>query len=251
MMEPGGCTWAYDRHQLNTVKETSGELNHDWESDKAAMVMAQMQEIGRYENVNVDFTVASAHKIIMRRRQPASLVNGWLRIFEIAAVFSLPITGVNAQRSVALCSGTGLCGDISLCGDAGLRALFAPRSIGRPPTERARRAVRAWNGSVMAQRRARSSQRLRPGLDCTNTTTHRRHRLQNIVATRSKCVARDPRAFRPVASRPTARGARAPRSADLAWLCCGLTRRHAPPHAVGRGSTAPTPRQVGGTRFEK
>jgi hypothetical protein len=39
-----------DRHQLNTVKETSGELHHDWESDKVATMMAQMQEVGRFEN---------------------------------------------------------------------------------------------------------------------------------------------------------------------------------------------------------
>ena len=68
MMEPEGCTWAYDqmdRHQLNTIKETSGELRHDWESDNAASMMQQMQEVGRFENVNVDFTVASAHKIII------------------------------------------------------------------------------------------------------------------------------------------------------------------------------------------
>ena len=34
----------------------------------------------------------------------------------------------------------------------------------------------------------------------------------------------------------------APRSVDLAWLCCGPTRGALHPHAVGRGSTAPTPR---------
>ena len=54
-----------DRLQLNTVKETSGELHHDWESDKVETMMAQMQEVGRYENANADFTVASAHKIII------------------------------------------------------------------------------------------------------------------------------------------------------------------------------------------
>ena len=39
MMEPEGCTWVYnqmDRHQLSTAKETSEELYHNWESDKAA-----------------------------------------------------------------------------------------------------------------------------------------------------------------------------------------------------------------------
>ena len=32
----------------------------------------------------------------------------------------------------------------------------------------------------------------------------------------------------------------APRSADLAWLCCRRMQGHAAPHAVGRGSTEPT-----------
>ena len=54
-------------------------------------------------------------------------------------------------------------------------------------------------------------------------------------------VARGPRAFRPVGYRPTPHGARAPRSADLTWPCCGLTAGRAPPHSVGRGSTAPIP----------
>ena len=54
-----------DRLQLNTVKETSGELHHDWESDKVETMMAQMQEVGRFEKVSVDFTIASAHKIII------------------------------------------------------------------------------------------------------------------------------------------------------------------------------------------
>ena len=66
VMQPEGCTWAYDqmdRRQQSTVKETSGELPHDWDSAKVATMMTRMQEVGRYEKVNVDFTVASEHKI--------------------------------------------------------------------------------------------------------------------------------------------------------------------------------------------
>ena len=37
-------------------------------------------------------------------------------------------------------------------------------------------------------------------------------------------MARGPRTFRLVEYRPTAHGARSPRSLDLAWLCCGPTR---------------------------
>ena len=48
---------------------------------------------------------------------------------------------------------------------------------------------------------------------------------------RLEFAARSPRAFRPVGYRPTAHEARAPGSADLSWLCCGLTR----------GALLPTP----------
>ena len=68
MMQPEGCTWAYDqmdRHQQSTVKGTSGKLTHDWDSAKVATMMTRTQEVGRYEKVNVDFTVASEHKIII------------------------------------------------------------------------------------------------------------------------------------------------------------------------------------------
>ena len=68
MMEPEGRTWAYDqidRHQRNTSKETSGAFHHDGETGKAPVMMQQMQEAARFVNVNVDFTVASEHKIII------------------------------------------------------------------------------------------------------------------------------------------------------------------------------------------
>ena len=42
-----------------------------------------------------------------------------------------------------------------------------------------------------------------------------------------------------------------PRSADLAWLCCGRNTGRAPPHAVGQGSTTPTPRLLGGSFFKR
>ena len=43
----------------------------------------------------------------------------------------------------------------------------------------------------------------------------------------------------------------APGTAELAWLCCGPTRGALHPHAVGRGSTAPTLRKVVSTAFER
>ena len=59
-------------------------------------------------------------------------------------------------------------------------------------------------------------------------------------------MARDPRAF---VSRRIGRPPKkhAPRSAPLPWLCCGPMS----PHTIDRRSTAPTPRQVGGTGFER
>ena len=48
---------------------------------------------------------------------------------------------------------------------------------------------------------------------------------------RSNSEAHGPLAFRPVEFRPNVHKARAPRSVDVAWLCCGPTR----------GTLLPTP----------
>ena len=130
------------------------------------------------------------------------------------------------------------------------RARFVPRSIGRHPAGHAHRAVRTWRGCVMGQRGARSSPRRRPGLDRTNTTIGRQHRLPKcIVIMFESSVARGPRAFRPAKYRSTPRRARAPRQCGLGVVALWPDAGRAPPHAVGMGSTAPTPRQVGGTGF--
>ena len=47
--------------------------------------------------------------------------------------------------------------------------------------------------------------------------------FSRLWSPRSNPVARSPRAFRPVENQPTAYGARALASADLAWLCFGPT----------------------------
>ena len=68
MMEPQGCTWAYeqlDRHQMSTTKEIYGELHHDWDDGKASVMMQQMQATAQFENISVDFTVALEDKIII------------------------------------------------------------------------------------------------------------------------------------------------------------------------------------------
>ena len=49
-------------------------------------------------------------------------------------------------------------------------------------------------------------------------------RLNSLWPLRSSLVALGPLAFRPVEYRPTAHETCAPRSADLAWLCCGPTQ---------------------------
>ena len=66
MMQPDGCEWAYDqmdRYQKDTKKETYGELTHGWDSAKVAMLMAAMQKVGAYEQVNVDVVIESESKM--------------------------------------------------------------------------------------------------------------------------------------------------------------------------------------------
>ena len=114
-------------------------------------------------------------------------------------------------------------------------ALFATCSIGRPPTEHARRAVRTWRDCVVGQHKARSP-RCRPGSTAPTPRQFDGTVFKGLYWSFSNHVERGPRAFRHVECRPTAHGAHTPRSAGLGWFRCG-----APTHAVGRGSTAPTP----------
>ena len=68
MMRPDGCEWAYDQmdcYQKTTDKETFAELTHSWGGAKVAMVMTAMQQVGAYEQVNVDFVIESENKIII------------------------------------------------------------------------------------------------------------------------------------------------------------------------------------------
>ena len=67
---------------------------------------------------------------------------------------------------------------------------------------------------------------------------------------RSSPVPRVPRAFRPVEYRPTANGAHAAQR-GLGAVVLWANAEHVPPHAVGRGSTTSTSRQVGGKAFEE
>ena len=112
-------------------------------------------------------------------------------------------------------------------------------------------AARTWHGCVEGQRRACSSPRRRPRLDRTNTATGQRHKLRTVVIIAFKLRGARPPRFSP-------RGVSADRSRSTRAGQCGLdlavlwpNAGHAPPHAVGRGSAEPTPRQVGNTVFER
>ena len=118
----------------------------------------------------------------------------------------------------------------------------------QPTAHGARRRWRTWRGCLRSQRATRSISRRWPRLFFTDTTPGRRLRLQNVVSLRPTTVSRDPRALRPVENQPMTKGARA-RWRTWRGVFAANARR-APSHAVGRGSSSPTPRQVGGCGFE-
>ena len=127
---------------------------------------------------------------------------------------------------------------------------FAPWSSGRPTAEHApRSADLAWLccGPTRGALLPTPSVEARPH-------QHRDRSAAGISKGRSQRVRIPWRASRARIA-PWSSGRRTaehvPRSVDLAWLCCGPTRGALHPHAVGRGSTAPTPRQVGGTELRK
>ena len=122
------------------------------------------------------------------------------------------------------------------------RMLLALWSKDRPPTQHARRAMGTWRGCVVGQRGARSSPRCRPGLNRTNTATGQRHEVRCVVGTVFESRGARPACFRPVEYRPTAHGAHAAQS-DLGVVVLWANAGRTPPHAFGRGATAPTPRQ--------
>ena len=127
-------------------------------------------------------------------------------------------------------------------------ARFSPRGVSADRLRSTRRAVRTWRGCVVAQRGARSSPRRRLGSTAPTPRQVGGTSFESSCPPRSNpwCAARALFAPWSIGRPPTEH---VPRSADLAWLCCGPTRG-ALLTAVGRGSTAPTPRQVGGTGFE-
>ena len=129
------------------------------------------------------------------------------------------------------------------------RALFAPRNLARPLTEHTLSSADLARG-VVAKRGVYSCRRRRARLDRTNTATGRRRWLWWSIITTFK-----PRAARPARCSPCGVWPDRPLSRRAAQCALGVVvfwanAGRAPPHAVGRKSTAQTPRQVGGADFE-
>ena len=110
-------------------------------------------------------------------------------------------------------------------------------------------ALRAWRGCLRGQLATRSTPRRWPRLLSNDTAPGRRLLLRTVVAVSLSVPWRAARArVAPwITSRPPtdARTARC----VLGAVVCAANSRRAPPHAVGRGSSPPTPRQVGGCGF--
>ena len=70
------------------------------------------------------------------------------------------------------------------------------------------------------------------------------------LPSRFSFVARGPVALRCVENPPTAHRALFTARCELGAVVCMANSRRAPPHVVGRGSSSPTPRHVGGCGFE-
>ena len=104
---------------------------------------------------------------------------------------------------------------------------------------------RTWRGCLRGQRATRSTPRCWPRIFFADTSPGRRRRLGNVVL-----GPFGSRAARPARASPRGEPADLPRSTraltDLAWLSSRPTRDGLHLRAVGRGSTAPTPRYVGG-----
>ena len=119
----------------------------------------------------------------------------------------------------------------------------------RPTAHGACARCRTWRGCLRGHRATRSTPRRWPRLFFTDTASRRRLRLRHVTKPRSAPVLRDPRALRPVENQ-----ADGPHStcalADFGVVVFAANARRAPLHAVDRGSSSSTPRQVGGCGFE-
>ena len=145
---------------------------------------------------------------------------------------------------------------------AQLRIIMAVVSTTVPRSPRALRPVengptalgarprwKSWCGFLRGRRATRSTPRRWPRLFFANISTGRQLRFRNGVAT-----VFDSRGTRGARASHCGESANRPRSTralvDLAWLSSLVNSRRAPSHAVGRGSSSTTPRQVGDGIFD-
>ena len=109
-----------------------------------------------------------------------------------------------------------------------------------------RRAARTWNCCDVGQRGRAPPHAASRGLSAPTPRQVGGGGLRKTLVARSYPVARVPRAYRAMEKRSTGLGARAVQR-GLGVVVLWANARRAPSHTAGRGSTAPTPRQVGGT----
>ena len=129
------------------------------------------------------------------------------------------------------------------------RALFAPWSNGRPFTEYARLAVKTLRGYVPDAGRA-PPHAVGRGSAASPPRQVGGTAFKFVVAILFESRGAQPVSFptrRVLANRPW--GTRHTPLCGLGMVLLWANKRRTPPHAVGRGSTAPKPRQVGGTSF--
>ena len=122
----------------------------------------------------------------------------------------------------------------------------------RPTAHGARARWRTWRGCLRGQPATGSIPRRWLRLFFTDTAPGRRLRLRNLKATAfGSFAARPAHASLHEKKRPTALGARVH---WRTWRGClrvfAANAQRAPSHAVGRGSSSPTPRQVSACGFE-
>ena len=118
----------------------------------------------------------------------------------------------------------------------------------RPAAHRARARWRAWRGCLRSQHGARSNPRHWSRLFVSDTAPCWRMRLRNVVI-----IAYRSRGAWPARASPRKEPADHPRSTragGLGVVIFTANAGRAPPYAVGRSSSSPTPRQDGGCNSE-
>ena len=124
------------------------------------------------------------------------------------------------------------------------RARFVTWRTRRPPI--AHLSLRAACLARLSAR-PRSNPRRRPRLICTDTAPGQRMQLRTFVSVSFTSRGARRASHRHVENQPIAHRALVSARYLLGAVVCAANSRRAPPHAVGRGASPPTPRSVGGT----